>query len=760
MQEYETAILRHVNDPKYHPVKPAVMAKKLGLEGDDIQAFKKVVKQMVKAGKLAWGPSHLVYAVAGDSGSEPTSKRSTTESKHIVGTFRRAEGGFGFVRPEGTPAGAGRDADIFVPANGASDAANGDIVRIRLNGKVGRMGKSEGRIIDIIERATNRFVGTYSVVAGMGMVQIDGKIFASPIYVGDPGAKGAQPDDKVVIEMVRFPSHLRDGEGVIVEILGKRGEPGVDTLSIIREFNLPGEFSQAVLDDAREQAALFDETNLKNREDLTRETVITIDPATARDFDDAISLEQLKNGHWLLGVHIADVSHFVRAKSPLDQEAKERATSVYLPDMVIPMIPEIISNNLASLQPDRIRYAITAKIEFTPEGQRVATDVFKSAIKSCRRFTYEEVDEFLADRLGWKKKLTAEVFGLLNRMHELAMILRERRMARGALELNMPELEIDLDKNGSVSGAHLEVNTESHQIIEEFMLAANEAVAEMLFEKGVVFLRRVHGAPEPRKLKSLTDFVSELGFKTESLESRFALQGLLNRVKGDSREHAINYATLRAMQRAVYSPEEEGHYALASKCYCHFTSPIRRYPDLTIHRLIEQVSQGKTPDQHLGELLALGDHCSEREQRATEAERELNRVKLLLYLQDKVGMQMDGIITGVENYGLFVMGTHLPAEGFVHITSLSDDYYKFDKAGHVISGFRSGNTYRLGDPVRVAVAAVDVERRELDLRLLEKIGGPAGGRRPKRKINPQGRPQKPRPGNKKTNGKIGRRRKK
>jgi ribonuclease R len=760
MQEYEDAILRHVNDPKYHPVKPAVMAKKLGLEGDDIQAFKKVVKRLVKAGKLAWGPSHLVYSAAKGQAGEVPGEQESGASKHVVGTFRRAEGGFGFVRPEGTPAGAGRDADVFVPANGAGDAANGDIVRIRLSSKVGRMGKSEGRIIDIVERATNRFVGTYAVTADMGMVQIDGKIFASPVYVGDPGAKGAQPDDKVVIEMVRFPSHLRDGEGVIIEILGKRGEPGVDTLSIIREFNLPGEFSEAVFDDAREQAAIFDEGNLKNRQDLTGETIVTIDPATARDFDDAISLEQLKNGHWSLGVHIADVSHFVRAKSPLDQEAKERATSVYLPDMVIPMIPEIISNNLASLQPDRVRYAITARIEFTPEGQRVATDVFKSAIKSCRRFTYEEVDDFLADRLSWKKKLTAEVHGLLNRMHELAMILRERRMARGALELNMPELEIDLDKNGSVSGAHLEVNTESHQIIEEFMLAANEAVAEMLFEKGVVFLRRVHGAPEPRKLKSLTDFVSELGFKTESLESRFALQGLLNKAKGDSREHAINYAALRAMQRAVYSPEEEGHYALASKCYCHFTSPIRRYPDLTIHRLIEQVSQGKTPDQHLGELLALGDHCSEREQRATEAERELNRVKLLLYLQDKVGMQMDGIITGVESFGLFVMGTHLPAEGFVHITSLSDDYYKFDKAGHVISGFRSGNTYRLGDPVRVAVAAVDVERRELDLRLLEKIGGPAGGRKPKRKINPQGRPQKPRPGNKKTDGKVGRRRKK
>ncbi|TWU22772.1 ribonuclease R [Bythopirellula polymerisocia] len=748
MPDIQDAILRYVTDPKYRPVKPSTIAKRLGLEGDDIARTKKIVKQLVKQGKLIFGPSHLVFAIG--NGDTPLTEKKQKAEKNLIGTFRRAEGGFGFVRPEGTPAGAGRDADIFVPANGAGDAANGDTVRLRLSGKVGRQGKSEGRVIDVVERATNTFVGTYLVAGGMGLVQIDGKVFSKPVFVGDPGAKGAQPDDKVVVEMVRFPSHVRDGEGVIVEILGKRGQPGVDTLSIIREYNLPGEFSEAVLNDAREQAELFDEANHKHRQDITSETVITIDPATARDFDDAISLTRLENDHWLLGVHIADVSHFVRPKSPLDQEARDRATSVYLPDQVIPMIPEIISNNLASLQPDKVRYALTARIEFSPEGQRIGTDVFKSAMKSCRRFTYEEVDSYLADRTGWKKKLTPEVHSLLSRMHELAMMLRGRRMQRGSLELNMPELVIDLDKDGSVSGAHAAENTESHQIIEEFMLAANEAVAEMLADKGLQFLRRVHGAPEPRKLKALTDFVSELGLKTESLESRFALQDLLAAVKGDSREHAVNYAVLRSMQRAVYSPDEEGHFALASKFYCHFTSPIRRYPDLTIHRLVEAVSRGKSPEQHLGELFALGDHCSDREQRATEAERELKKVKLLLYLQDKVGMQMDGIVTGVENFGLFVTGSQLPAEGFVHITSLADDYYKFDRAGHVIRGFRSGNTYRLGDSVRVAVATVDVERRELDMRLLEKIGGSADGRGTKRKPDKKARQQQPRKGKGKT----------
>ncbi len=750
MPDLDDAILRHVNDPKYRPVKPKVICKKLGLTGDDFPKVKRAVKFLVKKGKLAYGPNHLVCPLttghpAAKVGDAPTRREA---SKHVIGTFRRAAAGFGFVRPEGTPASEGRDADIFVPLNATGDAANGDIVRLRLGTKRGRMGKLEGRIVDVVERAKNRFVGTYLVKGGMGLVQVDGKIFSSPVYVGDPGAKGAQTDDKVVIEMVRFPSQVRDGEGVIVEILGQRGQPGIDTLSVVHEFSLPGEFDEASLENSRKQAEKFDESISGRRKDLTEETVITIDPATARDFDDAISLEKLDNGHWVLGVHIADVSHFVRPKSALDREAKDRATSVYLPDQVIPMLPEIISNNLASLQPDKVRYAMTARIEFSPEGQRIATEVYKSAIKSCRRFTYEEVDQFLADRSLWKKKLDAPVHQLLGHMHELAMTLRGRRMKQGSLELSMPELSIDLNADGQVTGAHLEENTESHQIIEEFMLAANVAVAEMLFDNGLLFLRRIHGSPDPRKLKSLNEFVKELELEADNLESRFALQDLLNNVKGDSRERAVNYAVLRSMQRATYSPEEEGHFALASDCYCHFTSPIRRYPDLTIHRLIDAVNRGKPPEQHLDELLSLGDHCSEREKRATEAERELKKVKLLHYFEDKVGTKLEGIVTGVESFGLFVMGTELPAEGFVHISALSDDYYKYDKAGHVMQGFRSGNSYRLGDTVRVAVASVDVERRELDFRILEKTGQ-AKHKTPKKDGAPKrGKPPKGKKGRK------------
>jgi ribonuclease R len=718
-------------------------------------------------------------------------KKSKHDPDHIVGAFRRMEAGFGFVRPEGTQRVEGRDADIFIPANAAGDAASGDTVSVKISQR-GRGGKMEGRIIDVVTRATNRFVGTYFEQGGMGMVQIDGKLFTQPIYVGDPGAKGVRHDDKVVIEMVRFPSHVHDGEGVIVEVLGNRGLPGVDTLSIIHEYSLPGPFAEDALEEARAQAEKFDESigtesSGLHRQDLTSETIITIDPVTARDFDDAISLTQINDhlgnpGHWILGVHIADVSHFVQPKTALDREAKDRATSVYLPDRVIPMLPEIISNNLASLQPDRVRYAITARIEFTADGTPIGTEVFKSAIKSRRRFTYEEVDEYLLARGLVEPKtppatlkvsraakqsgppsvfsnLTPEVDALLSRMFTLAMKLRERRFRRGALELNRPELEIDLDKDGRVTGAHLEINTESHQIIEEFMLAANEAVAEKLFDDELIFLRRVHGTPDPRKLKALTAFVGELGIKTDSLESRFALQKLLKDIEGDPREHAINYATLRSMQRAVYSPEEEGHFALASDCYCHFTSPIRRYPDLTVHRLFDDLAQGKKPVQSLEALLILGDHCSDREQRATEAERELNKVKLLNYFADKIGTEMNGYITGVESFGLFVTGSEIPAEGFIPIAALSDDYYRYDRAGHVIHGLRSGNSYRLGDPVRVAVAAVDVDRRQLDFRLLGRIGksrGPAATGRNRRTAADAHGPKKP--GKKKGPRKGGKRR--
>ncbi len=776
-RKLEPIVLAHVLRPSYQPVKPRVIAKQLDLPSEQHKALKLAIKRLAKAGKVTYGAGHLVRApkkqdksgerkLSGASktltpalshgekgpgtGDSQPYKQAKAESKNVVvGRFRRTARGFGFVRPQGSKRGD-RSGDIYIAAGATMDASDRDTVRVRLSrknvrGKGGAL-RLAGEIVAILERDTHQFVGVYKERGGAGYVDVDGKVFVQPVPVGDPGAKGAAPDDKVVIEMVKFPTHIGAGEAVIVEVLGKRGDPGVDTLSIIREFGLPQEFPDDVLEDARQQAELFDES-IGNRLDLTGDTTITIDPVDARDFDDAVSLTRLNNGHWKLGVHIADVAHFVRARSPLDREARERATSVYLPDRVIPMLPEVISNNLASLQPDKVRYTLSAIIELTPEGAYVVGEVKRSAIKSDRRFTYEEVDDFLADREAWRKKLTPKIWSLLANMHELAMILRGRRLEKGSIELTLPEVKIDLDKKGDVAGAHLVKNTESHQMIEEFMLAANESVARLLAETGLNFLRRVHEPPEPRKLQALTTFVRELGIECESLESRFEIKRVIAAVSGQPEEHAVNYSVLRSMQKAIYAPSDEGHFALNKEHYCHFTSPIRRYPDLTVHRMIEALARGKRPTDDLDRMMMLGEHCSEREQRAEMAERELTKVKLLTYLAKHIGQAMDAVITGVEDFGLFAQGTELPAEGLIHVDSLGDDYYRFDSATHSLAGTRSGNKFRLGDRIRVEVAHVDIDRRELDFRLVKRLGQGGPPRRDRhdnhrghRKGEKQGRP--------------------
>ena len=756
-RKLEPVVLAHVMAPKYQPVKPRVIARQLNLPSEQHKALKLAIRRLVKDGKLSYGKGHQVrrptapdsnpkrqrgpeksgqvenpsYEVASDG----TRSVPATKKNELVGTFRRASGGYGFVRPSSIKRTGDRSQDIFIPATRSRDAADGDTVRVRIGRNQGRSRRGElrqaGEILEVVERETNQFVGTYKERGGEAVVEIDGRTFATPISVGDPGAKGAAPGDKVVIEMVRFPSPLHDGEAVITEVLGPKGQPGVDTLSIIKEFGLPEEFPEDVLEAARQEAEAFDES-IGNRLDLTAETIITIDPVDARDFDDAISLTRLKNGHWRLGVHIADVSHFVKPRTPLDREARERATSVYLPDRVLPMLPEVISNNLASLQPNKVRYAQSAFIEFTAEGAPVAGEFHLAAIKSCRRFAYEEVDDYLADREKWRSKLTPQVHKLLADMHELAMILRGRRLKGGAIELTLPEVKVDLDKQGQVSGAHLVKNTESHQIIEEFMLAANEAVARHLHEREIHFLRRIHELPDPRKLHLLTGFIRELGIECESLESRFEIKRVVKLVAGQPEEHAVNYAILRAMQKAVYSPLEEGHYALNSDQYCHFTSPIRRYPDLTVHRLITALIHKKKPKSNFDELVLLGEHCSERELRAQIAERELTKVKLLTYLAKKIGTEMEAVITGVEEFGFFAQGIDLPAEGLVHVETLDDDHYRYDSATHSLAGYRQGNRFRLGDVVRVTIAHVDVDRRELDFRLAGRVArSPASGKKPR-----------------------------
>jgi len=700
---YENQILAALQRKGYSPLKPKALARALGIPTPEYREFKRALKKLLTAGQIELGRNDTV--------------RLAPAAGSIVGTFRRTSTGTGYVRPK--PVEGKASPEIRISERHTLDAATGDTVLVKLVEKAGKQDRTAtGRVVRVLERATHDFVGTYHERDGTGYVRIDGTVFSHSIVVGDAGAKGAKADDKVVIEMVRFPSESDRGEGVITEVLGPRGQPGVDTLSIIRAFALPTEFPEDAKEEARLASDTFNEDDLAGREDFTKTLIITVDPATARDFDDAVALSRdPATGHYELQVHIADVGHFAPPGGPLDREARRRATSVYLPQRVIPMFPELISNHLASLQQDRVRYVKSVVIGYTAEGQITGVRFANGAIRNRRRFAYEEVLAVLEGKPE-APALDPEVRDLLFRMRDLAMTLRERRRKRGALELNMPVAELEYDEQGRVSGAHFSSDDVSHQIIEEFMLQANEAVAEHLFSLGVPFLRRVHPDPDPRKLEAFAIFARSLGYRVTQEQDRHGLQRVLDLSATRPDRHAIHYALLRSLKQAMYSPEEEGHYALASRHYCHFTSPIRRYPDLTVHRLLNQWLRTGKVGADEDELFGLGDHCSKMERRAEVAERELVKLKLLAHLEERIGLELDATITGVADYGFYALGEQLPAEGLVHISTLPLDYYWYDEDTHTIEGQRHGHRFRLGDKVRVQVVRVDLQRRQLNFRFV------------------------------------------
>jgi ribonuclease R len=716
MSELLNRIVHAVTRPSYSPVKSKVLAKRLGISTDDYPEFRRTIREMIRNRRLALGGGNTIRA-ADPYGS-------------VAGVYRRSPSGNGFVRPK--PVEGIAQPDLFIREGKALDASTGDEVVVRITRKASQTKDAAGEIVEVVERATKTFVGTYFERDGEGLVRTDGTVFSHSIFVGDPGAKGVKPQDKVVIEMLRFPSPDDRGEGVIVEVLGPQGQPGVDTLSIIKAFGLPEEFPENVLEEARQVAAQFSENDLAGREDFTADFVVTIDPKDARDFDDAISVElDPKSNHWVLTVHIADVSHFAKPGGPLDNEARRRATSVYLPQKVIPMFPEIISNGLASLQEGKLRYVKTVRMEFTQSGQRGDVEFFNGAIRVVKRYTYEEVQaEIDSSHVPNPSPLAPH----LRRMRDLALLLRKKRLKRGALELTMPEAVLEYDDQGRIAGAHFAEHNLSHQLVEECMLAANEAVAEHLSRQEILFLRRVHPAPNEEKLAKFAEFADLLGYRIRKPQDRFELQRVLNETADKPERAAIHYALLRSLKQATYSPIQDQHYALASQNYCHFTSPIRRYPDLVVHRLLDRWIKHKKAAADEPELIALGEHCSRMERRAETAERELIKLKILLFLSRKLGEKFDAVITGVADYGFFAQVEQFPAEGLVHISSLVDDFYQFDEAGHALEGKRTKQRFRLGDRVKVEVARVDVQKRMLDFRLVAMEGGPRG---------PQGSPAPP-----------------
>ncbi len=760
-------VLAFVTTPEYRPMKPRMILKVLKLPEEQYRELRRAIKHLVSQGRVIYGVNHLVLPVARTGQVRTMGGQRALESAQdgppaggeVVGIYRAAPSmGYGFVEvprnapavstvaqsdsqpSEQTPVEAPARAqlpvkvpDIFIPESRKLNAMDGDTVRVRLrrpmrSGVRGAKesprhvsGRLEGEVVEVVARKKREFTGTFQTDGQKSFVWLDGAKLERPVSIGDVRGLPLENNDKVVVELVKFPDEFQSGEAVILKVLGSMRNPAVDTTAVMIQFSLPEEFPETVIEDARAQADRFSEDVIpEGRKDLTSVPTLTIDPVDARDFDDAISLSKNEKGNWELQVHIADVAFFVPVGSVLDEEARQRGNSVYLPDRVIPMLPETISNHLASLQPDRRRLAKTVFMEYSPEGVLLHAEVYNSVIRNAYRFNYEQIDQYLIDPEPWKERLTHEIFQLVSDMHTLAMQLRSIRKRDGAVELTLPEVKVDLDKLGKVKGAHVVHHTESHQMIEEFMLAANQAVASWLDRLKLPFLRRAHAPPDMLKIRRLNQFVRALGIPAEQMQDRFEIQRVIDSVKGKTTEFAVNYAILKSMSKAVYQCEFERHYALNMTHYCHFTSPIRRYPDLVVHRIVDKLVSGKKAHENTEVLEQLGDHCSHTEQNAESAERELVRVKLLHFLEKRIGEMFTGIVWGVKQDGLIVRALEVPVDGMVPVSRLPADRYRYDRDTHTLEGYRTGNQFRLGDELIVRVERVDLARRQLDFRL-EKV---------------------------------------
>jgi ribonuclease R len=536
--------------------------------------------------------------------------------------------------------------------------------------------------------------------------------------VDDVTAKNASHGDKVVVEIIDYPSEGHIGRGVILEALGRAGNYATEIRAITQQFDLPQEFPDECYQQAREAAASFNADKATRRADLTGEVVITIDPLDAKDFDDAISLGRDRDGNWVLGVHIADVSSFVTLDSPLDREAKHRGNSVYLPGKTIPMLPEVLSNGICSLQPDQKRFVKSVYITYDQKGKVLARSYDNSTILSKARLTYEQADEILH---GKTKGFAPEVVKLLRNMETLAKIIEERRTGEGMIHLDLPETEIIMDKAGRVVDAKPSDDSYPHTMIEMFMVEANESVAVLLDRFNVPFLRRIHPDPDSITMKNLSSFVRVCGLKVPRALDRHAIQSLLASVKGTPVSFAVNMTVLRSMQKAEYSPLNIGHFALASRHYTHFTSPIRRYADLMIHRLLECHLQENLNKVGLDEvipefeLVEIGKHITFTEERADDAEEELKAVLILNMLSSRVGEELDCVVTGLTTFGIFAQSVRFGIEGLIAHADLGPDEWKFDAKNQAVVGTMSAKSIHLGQALKTRIVSVNIPARQLNL---------------------------------------------